>query len=125
MSPVAKDEVPGMAEAIEARRLDRQLSPTAFAKAAGLTTQGLVPVRRGLRRDYHDKVRTGVARALAWPLDWYDRIQAGDTDLPDTEHPDRPASEAERLTVLEGRVQRMRSDLLELRGLLEQLRDNP
>lgn len=112
-----------MADAIEARRLARQLSPGAFARAAGLTTQGLVPVRRGLRRDYHDKVRTGVARALGWPLDWYDRLQAGDTDLPDTEHPDRPASDGERITALEHRVQRMRTDLTELRGLLEQLRD--
>lgn len=70
--------VPGMAEAIERRRRELGLSPGDFATAAGLTRQGLDPVRKGYRRAYQDKVRLGVARALAWPLDAIDRLLAGE-----------------------------------------------
>ena len=103
---VAEDEVPGMKEAIDARRAQRHLSPGQFAVAAGLTEQGLAPVRRGARRNYQDKVRRGVAVALAWPLDWYDRILAGENPakFPDVEHPNQPLSDRDRITALEVRL---------------------
>lgn len=111
-----------MAEAIEARRLARGLSPGQFARDAGLTAQGLVPVRRGYRREYHDKVRVGVARALHWPLDWYDRIRDGEDglELPETEHADKPASNSERLTALEDRLGRIETVVTELTDELRQ-----
>lgn len=66
-----------MAEAVEKRRRDRGLSPGGFADAAGLTPQGLAPVRAGQRKRYEDKTIVGVAKALAWSMDWYDRLVAG------------------------------------------------
>lgn len=103
---MAEETVPGMKEAIDARRAQRHLSPGEFAAAAGLTEQGLAPVRRGARRAYQDKVRRGVAVALAWPLDWYDRILAGQNPakFPDTEHPNQPLSDKDRINALEARV---------------------
>lgn len=78
MTTIDRDLVPGMAEAIEARRRERGLAPGEFATAAGVSSQALKPLRRGEARDYQDKVTLGVARALLWPLDWYDRLRAGD-----------------------------------------------
>lgn len=103
---MAEETVPGMKEAIDARRAQRHLSPGEFATAAGLTEQGLAPVRRGDRRNYQDKVRRGVAVALAWPLDWYDRILAGENPakFPDVEHPNQPLSDRDRITALEVRL---------------------
>lgn len=84
------DDVPGMAEAVEARRKRRKLSPGGFASAAGLTPTGLAPVRKGTRKDYSEKTTVGVARALRWPLDWYDRLLAGEdpASFPDVDHGD-------------------------------------
>jgi len=84
------DQVPGMAEAIEARRIVVGLTPGRFAAAAGLTSQGLMPVRRGLRRRYQDKVKLGVARALAWPPDALDRLMAGEDPATFDEEPTPP-----------------------------------
>jgi transcriptional regulator with XRE-family HTH domain len=70
--------VPGMGEAIETRRKSLRLQPGQFAKAAGLTPQGVDPVRKGFRRNYSEKTLIGVAIALRWPLDWYDRLIAGE-----------------------------------------------
>lgn len=74
--------VPGMAEAIEQRRQEKGLSPTEFAKAAGITVQGLRPVRLGERRRYRHNVRIGVARALDWPDDALERLMAGEVPAP-------------------------------------------
>lgn len=71
------DLVPGMAEAIEERRRSLGMTIGDFAAEAGLTRQGLDPVRRGERRQYNDRTILGVARALRWDHDWYDRILAG------------------------------------------------
>lgn len=76
------DRVPGMAEAIDARRLELGLTIGNFADAAGLTRQGLDPVRQGLRRQYNDRTILGVARALRWPIDWLDQLEAGRTPEP-------------------------------------------
>lgn len=109
-----------MAEAIEARRRERQLSPGDFARRAGLTVQGLAPVRNGVRKGYQDKVRAGVARALAWPVDWYDRLLAGEdsTSFPETEHPNGPHSDEARLSAVELRLDRIESAVRELTALV-------
>jgi transcriptional regulator with XRE-family HTH domain len=102
-----------MAKAIEDRRRARQLSPSDFARQAGLTVQGIAPVRNGVRKGYQDKVRAGVARALAWPLDWYDRLLAGEdpATFPDTVHPNGPRSDGDRLTAVEAEVAEIRQIL--------------
>lgn len=71
-----------MAEAIEQRRVELHLSPGRFARESGLTPAGLLPIRRGYRRNYADDTKTGVARALHWPWDAIDRLMAGES--PDT-----------------------------------------
>lgn len=113
-----EESVPGMKEAVEARRVSRHLSPGEFASEAGLTEQGLAPVRRGARKAYQDKVRRGVAVALAWPLDWYDRLLAGEdaTQFPETEHPNRPRSTEQRLSSLEDRLDRIENLLTRREG---------
>lgn len=72
-----------MAEAVEARRLELGLSPDAFAAATGLTRTGAGNVRKGERRDYQDKTIIGVATALRWKRDWYDRLLRGDQPEPE------------------------------------------
>ena len=72
------ETVPGMADYVERRRRQLELTPGDFAERAGLTRQGLDPVRSGIRKDYADKTRFGVARALAWPTDWYERLLDGE-----------------------------------------------
>lgn len=103
---MADDEVPGMADAVRRRMAERGLSPTLFAEVAGVTTQGLDPVRAGARRNYSSKTRLGVARALGWPLDWYDRIIEGEpaSKFETIEHADAPLSLPERVSALERSV---------------------
>jgi transcriptional regulator with XRE-family HTH domain len=101
-----------MADAIESRRRERRLSPSAFAIAAGVTPQGLAPVRRGERRNYQEKILTGVAAALWWPLDWYERLKAGESDLPTV----RPAKEPEAALSIEERITRLERILEERLG---------
>lgn len=72
-----RESVPGMAEAIERRRLDLGLTKGELAERAEVTRQGLDPVRRGERRDYNDRTIIGVARALRWEVDWYARLCDG------------------------------------------------
>lgn len=74
--------VPGMSEAVEGRRKELRLRPGQFAEMAGLTPQGLDPVRKGYRRSYSDRTINGVADALGWPVDWYDRMLEG--EMPET-----------------------------------------
>jgi hypothetical protein len=78
MSPDAPLTVPGMAEAVEARWQALRLTPGTFAEASGLTRQGLDPVRAGERRSYKRATILGVAKALHWRDDWYDRLLAGE-----------------------------------------------
>ncbi|QXC59363.1 hypothetical protein KSP35_13215 [Aquihabitans sp. G128] len=74
--------VPGMAEAIEQRRKELGMSPGDFTAATGLTGPGVMPVRKGYRRQYQDRVKLGVARALQWPPDAIDRLMAGEDPDP-------------------------------------------
>jgi transcriptional regulator with XRE-family HTH domain len=80
MQNMVKDDdgtVPGMAEKVEARRLQLGLSPGEFAKRSGVTGAGLSPVRKGRRKRYQMKIIRGVAEALRWRMDWYERIVEG------------------------------------------------
>lgn len=79
---MADEEVPGMAERVERRRRELGLTPTGFARAAGLSLQGLAPLRKGYRRAYHDKLKLGVARALHWEDDAVDRLLDGEEPVP-------------------------------------------
>lgn len=107
-------EVPGMAAAVEKRRKDLRLSPGAFADAAGLTRQALAPVRAGLRRGYQDVTINGVAEALRWERDWYDRLLAGKKPLPRKAAPDVDVAAAEELAELRGRVTELEAKISEL-----------
>lgn len=117
---VGEDRIPGMAEAIERRATERGLTPSSFAAAANLTGPGLDPVRNGVRKQYAAKTRIGVARALRWPVDWYERI-LNDEDpatFPDTEHPD---SAEDRLSSVEGAVAEIRAELSQVVERLAQV----
>jgi transcriptional regulator with XRE-family HTH domain len=70
--------VTGMGEAVEARRKELGLTITEFVRRAGLTDAGVMPVRKGYRRNYQDRVKLGVARALDWPNDALDRLMCGE-----------------------------------------------
>jgi transcriptional regulator with XRE-family HTH domain len=109
--------VPGMADAIERRRIELGMTPGEFADAAGLTRQGLNPVRQGRRKAYQDKVKIGVARALRWRGDAIDRLLAGDTPLElDERAPDMGADAvlAEIMT-LRDRVEQLTAEVARLR----------
>lgn len=105
-----------MSEAIERRMLELGLSPGDFAKRARLQPQGLDPVRKGRRRSYQRRTLVGVARALRWPLDWYEQLQAGEdpANFPDVDHPDVGNEVDERLSALEVEVRRIAGDLRRL-----------
>lgn len=103
--------VEGMSEAVERRALELGLAPGTFAARARLTPQGLEPVRAGERRNYQRKTIVGVARALRWPLDWYERLQNGEVDLPHTDHPEQDPDVEERLTALEEQMGRVLAHL--------------
>jgi hypothetical protein len=76
---VTKEEiVPGLGEAIEARRKQLYNGPLAFAQAAGVTLAGLTPLRRGYRRAYQERLTTPVCRALGWTTDSIDRLLRGE-----------------------------------------------
>lgn len=104
--------VPGMADAIERRRLVLGLGKGQLASKAGLSREGLSPILKGYRRSYNDASVIGVARALRWQVDWYDRLQHGDAPEEDTPG---GADVETRLTLLEEAVAQIRQ-LLE-RGL--------
>src|SRR4051794_7135236 len=95
----AEQIVPGLKEAIEARMAELGLTPTKFARAAGLTLPGLAPIRRGARRNYQDKLKLGVCRALHWTPDSVDRLLRGEPpeELPAEVVDDRFSQLEERL----------------------------
>ena len=103
------DIVPGMADAIRRRAEQRGLTPGLFVELSGLTEPGLRPVREGVRKQYAAKTRRGVAVALAWPLDWYDRLLAGEDpdDFPTSDHSPAPMSIEQRISWLEDQVRQI------------------
>jgi hypothetical protein len=117
MRQMSPEIVPGMAEAIEKRRIELQLSPGDFAAAAGLTRQGAGNVRRGVRRQYQDKVKIGVARALKWRADAIDRLLDGEQPVPLEPGPAEPA---DRDAVFEA-LERLQAELDMLREKVTKL----
>lgn len=105
MPSTGTDIVPGMAEAIARRMRELGLRPGSFALAAGVTAQGLTPVRRGYRRDYQDKVRYGVAAALRWEPDALERLMRGEPPIPlPDDDPNPPVVTAADLRRLEDKM---------------------
>lgn len=84
---VASEINPAMADAVDRRRLQLGMTPGDFATAAGLTRQGLDPVRKGELRKYNDRTILGVARALRWEPDWYERLSSGRSPIEAQPHP--------------------------------------
>lgn len=109
------ESVPGMAEGVERRAAELGLSPSEFARRAGLTTAGLDPVRKGVRKNYAAKTRYGVARALRWPLDWYLRLTIGQdpATLPTVDHPPL-LDDSDRLDIIEEALAEMREQIAEV-----------
>lgn len=107
---MTKEVVPGMAEAVEARRKNLGLSVGQLVSATGLTRPGVDNVRNGLLRDYHEKTILGFARGLHWREDWFDRLRAG--DAPVEVKPPRDTGEDDALSAL-------RREVAELRRLVE------
>lgn len=70
--------VPALRDAVEQRRKALGLGPGALAEAAGVTNEGLMPLRKGYRKQYQERLTAGVCRALGWTTDSIDRILAGD-----------------------------------------------
>lgn len=103
--------IPGMAEAIEARRLDLGLTPGAFAEALGQSTQAARNLRNGLDRDYQDSTRFALARALRWPIDAIERIRSGRL-------PDAGASWSDVAEPMDQRVAALEAEVAELRAAL-------
>lgn len=109
--------VPGMAEAIERRARAMGLAEVGrFADMVGVTRQGLTPIRKGLRRQYEARTLVGVAEALRWPLDWYDRLVDGDdpATFETVDHAPRPRT-------IEERVRAVETHLAEIQEQLERL----
>lgn len=106
-----------MAEAINNRIAQREFGTIeSLAQAAGLTTEALIPVRKGFRKNYARKTRLGLAKALAWPLDWYERLLAGDdpAEFPTVENGHVRITVEDRVTALEEAVQRIEGTLRRL-----------
>lgn len=121
-------EVPGMRRAVEDRRAALDLTPTEFAQAAGLTLEGLARVRRGERRRYQEKTTRGVARALAWPVDWYDRLVAGEdsADFPSIhDESAAPARRDDELTALKAEVADLKKVVARLARAIDPQRSRP
>lgn len=78
MPAVADEVVPGMAEAVEARRKELGLSPVELARQAGVSMAGLGPIRKGYRRAYQERLTRPVCRALRWTDDSIDRLLRGE-----------------------------------------------
>ena len=91
-----ENAVPGMAEAIERRRVERGLTVSEFARAAGVTPQGLVPLRKGVRRNYRERLKIGVCAALGWTPDSVDLLLKEHPPNEATDH--EPARTAVRAT---------------------------
>lgn len=91
--------VPGMADAIEARWPSRYKTATEFRDAVGISAPALLSYRRGERKDAPTTrpAKRQIAVALGWPLDWYDRIVAGENPK---DWPEQLWAEDKRRTLL-------------------------
>ena len=91
--------VPGMADAIAERMQEFRLGPSDLARLAGVTPVGLMPLRKGYRRNYQNKLKWGVSNALRWPPDAIDRMLAG--ELPPFDENPGPSTPAAAVEVEE------------------------
>ncbi|HEX7276331.1 MAG TPA: hypothetical protein VF244_03070, partial [Acidimicrobiales bacterium] len=114
----SEEVVPGLAEAIERRRIERGLTPGAFAEAAGVTPQGLVPLRKGYRRRYREKLKIGVCEALGWTADSIDLLLEGRLPVGATEYGVVLRGLNDGGFATRGEIQRLDEQIRELRGLL-------
>jgi hypothetical protein len=70
---------PKLAAMLDARIAERgYLTITSFARAAGVTAQGLQPLRRGEIRDYQPRLTAPVCKLLGWTPDSIARMMAGE-----------------------------------------------
>jgi transcriptional regulator with XRE-family HTH domain len=109
--PESEDVVPGMAEAIEERRLERGLTLKAFANTAGVTPQGLVPLRKGYRRNYREKLKIGVCTALGWTADSIDLLLNGQPPVRATDYGVALAALDQMAPVTRADLERVRQEL--------------
>lgn len=100
-----REVVPALAEAIERRRKQLGLSPTAFAKAAGVSLPGLAPLRRGERRNYQERLTAPVTAALRWTPDSIERILAGLPPVELTPEPEDTSDTADALLAMLARIE--------------------
>lgn len=117
---MAADVVPGMADAIERRWVERYDSFQAFARAAGASVSGLYPARRGERRRYSAKMRAGIARALEWPIDWLDLIERGE-EPPTVRYDNEGRALAEPPRSVEDEIDMLRRQVDALQARLDEL----
>jgi len=72
------ETAPELAKAIEARRKELGLAPGELAQAAGVSVQGLAPLRKGVRKQYQDRLTLSVCRVLGWTPDSIERLLRGE-----------------------------------------------
>lgn len=70
-----------LADAVEARRRELELSPGDLAERSGLSAQALRNVRNGVVRDYQERLTIPLTRALHWSPDSIDRLLNGDDPI--------------------------------------------
>lgn len=90
-----------LGEMVAARRNDVIGSRAKAYNASGVGDQTWVDVENGVKRNYSEKTRKGVMRALGWTPDSWDLILSGGEPRPS------PDSTATRLEQLEKRFARL------------------
>lgn len=71
-----------MVEAFARRCDELRLTLNDLVDRSGLTRQGIANVKNGHERHYHKATIYGIAEALEWEPDWYDRLRAGKKPKP-------------------------------------------
>lgn len=110
----------GLAEAVRTRMRELRLAPKDLEPRSGLTAQQWQHVRTGRRRNYQSRTIFGVAKALEWEPDWYDRILRGEAPVPRSTrssahvHGEVPEELPDRLGALEERMATMTTNYDEL-----------
>lgn len=76
-----REVVPALADAIERRRKELNLTPGAFIDATGISGPGLAPLRRGERRAYQERLIAAVTTTLRWTTDSIERLLRGEREV--------------------------------------------
>lgn len=107
MSVVNNTEInQGLARAIEQRRRALHLTVSELARKAGVSQQGLMPLRRGEVRNYQERLTGPVCGALEWTPDSIDRLISGGEPV-ELDAATPPVDLAERVERLEQVVLRL------------------